>query len=315
MKVTRFFGALVTAFATLSANAGVDVPVSYESAAETKAVAPAVNPAPVKQTPKASSTPRSMPISTTGYQVGAETMALPGLGVLPGNAKSELQDNVIRVTSNKTEVIDISATLTNRIATPFPAPKAILLDGGATVQAEGQSLYIALDGSPNPVALYVTGSEPNDPVVSLTLMPHSLPPQTIVLQLDGLDKTIGGSSTDVQGASPNSPIYTERLVGIMRSVALGQTPEGFVKGLLPTAAADFGSFVAVPLARFSSSDYDVYRYRLVTNSVNTIELDEASFATKGVRAVAFFPSALIAKNVPTEVLVIADKKATVVGSR
>src|SRR5690606_13051235 len=106
MKVTRFFGALVTAFATLSANAGVDAPVSYESAAETKAVAPAVNPAPVKQTPKASSTPRSMPISTTGYQVGAETMALPGLGVLPGNAKSELQDNVIRVTSNKTEVID-----------------------------------------------------------------------------------------------------------------------------------------------------------------------------------------------------------------
>lgn len=247
-----------------------------------------------------------------GYQISGQSLPLPGIGLIPGAAKPEQENNVIRITSNKTEVVDVSATLTNRIATPFANPKAILLDGGATVTADGQSLYVALDGSPNPVALYVTGSDSNDPVVSLTLMPQSLTQQTIVLQLDGLDKTSSNRQPGREENS-NSPIYTERLVSILRSVALGDTPEGFVQGRLPLAAANLGNFTAIPLSRFSSSSYDVYRYRLVTDSRTTIELEEAAFASQGVRAVAFFPSALIAKDVSTEVYVVADKKATVQG--
>lgn len=259
--------------------------------------------------------PKAVPIRTVETLPNSPSLPLPGVGVLPGSIKPELEDNVIRITSNRTEVVNVSATLTNRIATPFTSPKAILLDGGATVTVEGQSLYVALDGSPDPLALYVTGSEPNAPVVSLTLMPHSLPPQTIVLQLDGLDKTVAGGGSSTRADNPSSPIYTERLVSILRSVALGETPEGFVQGRLPVAAADFGNFTAIPLARFSSSAYDVYRYRLVTESANTIELEEAAFATEGVRAVAFFPSALIAKGVQSEVYIVADKKATVAGGR
>lgn len=242
-------------------------------------------------------------------------LPLPGLGVLPGSAQSELENNVIRVTPSRTEVVNVSATLMNRIATPFAAPKAVMLDGTSAVTAQGQSLFVALNGSPDPVALYVTGSDPNDPVYSLTLVPQTMPQQTIVLQMDGVAKGGGVGGSPGRDDNPNSPIYTEKIISILRSVALGKTPEGFVEGRLPSAVGNFGTFTAIPLSRVSSSTYDVYRYRLVTESETTIELNEAAFASKGVRAVAFFPSALIARNVPTEVYVVADKQATRAGGR
>lgn len=323
MKLHKLLGALLALALSLPAFADADITNASQQSATPVAVetkpAPAPVPVEAKQPARQNIAPvripKSVPITTTGYQGGGAALPLPGVGVMPGKVKPELENNVIRVNSNRTEVISVSATLTNRIATPFANPKAILLDGGATVTADGQSLYVALDGSPDPLALYVTGSEPNDPVVSLTLMPQSLPPQTIVLQLEGLDKTVVGGGAAGREENPGSPIYTERLVSVLRSVALGKTPEGYVEARLPVAAADFGTFTAVPLARFSGASYDVYRYRLVTESTVTIELEEGAFASEGVRAVAFFPSALIAKNISTDVFVVADKKATVQGAR
>jgi conjugal transfer pilus assembly protein TraK len=259
--------------------------------------------------------PRSIGAKSGGASAAHAELPLPGLGVLPGATQPEFENNVIRVTPSRTEVVNVSATLMNRIATPFAAPKAIMLDGAGTVTAQGQSLFVALNGSPDPVSFYVTGSDPNDPTYSLTLVPQSMPQQTIVLQMDGAAMSGGVGASVGRDDNPNSPIYTEKIISILRSVALGKTPEGFVEGRLPSAVGNFGAFTAIPLSRVSSSTYDVYRYRLVTESETTIELNEAAFASQGVRAVAFFPSALIARNVPTEVYVVADKQATRIGGR
>lgn len=243
---------------------------------------------------------------------GAIELNLPGVGTMPGSAP-ELDDNVIRVTSNRTHLVNVSATMTNRIATPFETPKAIVAEDVATVERVGQSLYVATTSEPGPIALYVTGANANDPVVSLTLIPKSMPPQTIVLQLDGIQ-----GSTD-SGASrrddARSGAYSERIVAVFRSMALGKIPQGFTQGLLPKASVSLGGITAYPISRYSGPGYDAFRYRIETASPEAMEMEESAFWSKGVRAVAFFPSAVVAKGRPTEVFVLSDKTATSVGSR
>lgn len=248
-----------------------------------------------------------------GPKAGVASLSLPGVGVMPGDSP-ELQNNVIRVSSDRTQIVNVSGTLTNRIATPFQKPKAILLDGDASIKAVGQSLYIAPNGNPAPISLYVTGAGTNDPVVSLTLVPKSMPPQTIILQMDGPANPTGAEG---YGAALNentkSDVYTESIVGTLRSLALGKVPQGYAEGVLPKAVANMGSVVAVPLARYSGPFFDVYRYRVEAIVNGTLEMEESAFWTKGVRAVAFYPTGLVARNRPTQVFVIADKSATETG--
>src|SRR5690606_13637027 len=103
MKLNHIF---IAVLACASSFASFAIPVVPDSAApkqaETVAVAsaPAVQPEKIsaKPTPKARAA-KSVPIKTTGYQAGAEALPLPGVGVLPGNLKPELENNVIRITS------------------------------------------------------------------------------------------------------------------------------------------------------------------------------------------------------------------------
>lgn len=241
---------------------------------------------------------------------GQKPLPLPGLGVVPGT-KPEQKNNVLRVNSDKTEIVRVSGSLTNRISTPFAAPKAIFLNGNVTIHPEGQSLYISTGDSLEPVSLFVTGSGENDPVISLTLVPtYDLPPQIIVLQLDDNEYSqLSSKNTLTRQEDARSPIYTERIVGVLRQIALDQTPAGFAKGDLPLAALNLGPIAAIPVSRYSGQSFDVYRYRLEALVNYQIELEEASFWQDGVRAVSFFPSAIVGPNRSTEVFVVSDKSA------
>ncbi len=246
-------------------------------------------------------------VPPAGPRAGVPETVLPGVGVMPGDSP-ELQSNVIQVSSDRTHIVNVSGTLTNRIATPFQNPTAILLDGVATVDAVGQSLYVAPNGSPDPISLYVTGDGPNDPVVSLTLVPRSMAPQTIVLQLDGASAPSMASDGRVDNAQ--SDVYTERIVATLRSLALGKVPSGYAEGALPKAVANMGRVAAIPLARYSGPSFDVYRYRVESIVDGVVEMEESAFWTNGVRAVAFYPSGTVSRGKPTQVFVIADKSAT-----
>lgn len=252
-------------------------------------------------------------IPPPGPKHGVQAQTLPGVGVMPGDSP-DLENNVIRVSSDRTQIVNVSGTLTNRIATPFEKPKAILLDGAASVKAVGQSLYIAPNGNPAPISLYVTGNGTNDPVVSLTLVPKSMPPQTIVLQMDGpINPASGGAQASGRKENTQSEVYTESIVATLRSLALGKVPQGYAEGILPKAVANMGSVVAIPLARYSGPYFDIYRYRVEAIVNGALEMEESAFWAKGVRAVAFYPTGVIAKNKPTQVFVVADKSATEVG--
>lgn len=288
--------------------------VVVTEAQETIDISSSAQPAPVAAQVRQVIEPRPQPVKTlpkgkTALE-GQQAMPLPGLGVVPGT-KPEQKNNVLRVNSDKTEIVRVSGSLTNRISTPFAFPKAIFLNGNVTVEPEGQSLYISTGDSLEPVSLFVTGDGENDPVISLTLVPtYDLPPQIIVLQLDDNEYSQARSNNSLERAEDaRSPIYTERIVGVLRQIALGETPAGFAKGDLPLAALNLGPVAAIPLSRYSGQNFDVYRYRIEALVNYQVELEEAAFWQDGVRAVSFFPSAVVGPNRPTEVFVVADKSA------
>ena len=246
--------------------------------------------------------PKTMPVKESVEPVPAKKkakeQALPGIGTMPGDPRY-MKTNVVPVRSDRTEVIYISNQYANRISTPFNTPRAVDTKD-AEVTPEGQSLYV-LPKSDKPVALFVTGGNPGDPVVSLTLVPKAIPPQTIVLQMDT------PSTPKDEEALPES--YTGQIRYIMRSVALGRAPEGYSEGALPKAVARMGDLVVVPETRYSGSHYDIYRYRVESVAGEDIELQEASFYQDGVRAVGIFPNLRIKKGEVTSVFVVADKSA------
>nr|WP_158304645.1 type-F conjugative transfer system secretin TraK [Methylibium petroleiphilum] len=231
---------------------------------------------------------------------------LPGLGVMPGE-KQLSRANVIRVQSDRNEIAYVSSSMANRISTPFDAPRVIDTQD-VEYQTVGQSIYLLPKDPEKPVALYITGSNANDPVVSLTLVPKPIPQQTIVLQIDAPLAKGGVTGVDSEPA-PVTDVYSERLRYLLRQVALNKVPEGFAEGTLPNAAAVLPGVSIHPMTRYSGPAYDIYRYR-IRGTGDQVELAEDAFYTEGVRAVAFFPTAVIRKGEETTIFVVADKRAT-----
>lgn len=256
--------------------------------------------------------PPGIPAAGTPVAYHAKTAApkrileqkLPGLGLMPGD-KQATKANVVRVSSDRNEIIYVSAEYPNRIATPYADPK-VIDDDKAVVKAVGQSIYVT-PKSDAPITLFVSGPSPNDPVVSLTLVPKNLPSQTIILQLDEPLAAVGAKPEE---EAPSDNVYTDRIRYVMRQIALGKTPEGFAEGALPRAVARMDQLMVIPEVRYSGSSYDVYRYRVENVSDVTVEMDEQDFASDGVRAVAIFPNAILDKGQSTSVFVMADKTAT-----
>ncbi|TCV51517.1 type-F conjugative transfer system secretin TraK [Pseudomonas sp. 460] len=237
-----------------------------------------------------------------------EAQPLPGLGLMPGN-KEEARTNVVRVGSDRNEVVYVSSILPNRISTPFAEPRSVdQQKNDVDISPVGQSLYVTMKPTGKSVALYVTGSNPNDPVISLTLVPKEMPPQTIVLQLDKAQADTGSKSE--ADHAPDSNVYTDNIRYILREAALGKTPEGFSEGPLPSAAANIGNVIAYPKVRYSGPAYDIYRYTILGTTPNDVDLDEGTFYSEGVRAVSFFPTATLRNGKTTEVFIVSDKSAT-----
>lgn len=94
---------------------------------------------------------------------------------------------MVRSTSTATEVVEISSRYMNRISTPFKAPRMIHAESEDVMKvvSDGQQLYVTLGDVTKTIAAHITGSDPNDPVFSLSLVPKNIEAQVLVLQLDG----------------------------------------------------------------------------------------------------------------------------------
>lgn len=222
---------------------------------------------------------------------------LPGLGKLSVDSKLS-RGSVIRTNGDGTETVLISSRFPNRIATPFNNPR-VIGKTNAEVVKDGTNLFISPPKGDAPFAIFVTGSNPGDPVISLTMMPKDIPAQIISLQLDS-----------AQGATRKAPRvegYSQQILDLMRAVATGKTPEGYSEALMPNFVArePQNGLNILPVARYSGSSLDIYKYKV--ESDKDIELSETSFYQKGVRAVSIFPNVVLHKGESTNVFVLADK--------
>ena len=228
---------------------------------------------------------------------------IPGVGAIPGVASAK--NNVVRVGTERNEVVYIAANFPNRIATSFKSPKALGKQGDneEIIKRVGSSLYITPTDL-EPIAIFVIGDKPSDPVFSLTLVPKDLPAQTIIAQLD----SAGSDSTDAKGEiTPSS--YVEKINYLLKQTALGKTPEGYTVGSLPKSVAR-GQFISItPQVRYSGSSYDIYRYLVTATGDSPLELKEDIFYTPGIRAIGFFPKTILQKGEESYVFLIHQRES------
>lgn len=246
----------------------------------------------------------SLPLSgVKSGQGGSKLLSqdLPGLGVMPGDAE-DLRIKSVRVGADRNERIYVSLTQLNKIATPFESPQAID-STGATLKSVGQDIYIQ-PNSDKPLTVYVTNGGQGQSI-GLTLVPSaSLPAQSIVLMPDT------PSNSGVAKAEAEEIIagdYVTRITGLVRSLALGKTPSGFTRSRLPASVITGKELVIEPQQKFAGTSYDLYTYKVRSVSISPLEMKEEAFYNDAVRAVAFFPSALLQTGEETMVYVIADR--------
>lgn len=231
------------------------------------------------------------------------SVKLPGVGQIKGD-DAMFNANVISVRPDRTEVVYISKNFPNRIATPFSVPKMIGADIQDLVTQVGSSLYVQ-PGVQNPLGVFITGSSPGDPVISITLVPKDMPQQTVSLLLDST--TDAGKRPKSKDGSGDS--YTNRLVNLLREVASGRAPAGFSEGALPNAIGRMGNLLVMPEMRYSGHDMDIFKYRIENKGPSALEINEADFYQEGVLAVSAFPNVRLNPGGATFVFIVADKSA------
>jgi len=228
---------------------------------------------------------------------------LPGLGTMPGE-RVDMRVVTVRVGSDRNEAVYVSLNQLNKIATPFNDPQ-IIDATGATLKAVGQDLFLK-PANDTPFTVYVTDGGKGQST-GITLVPRAnLPAQSIVLELDNPSAT---ARTGVQPETEEAVAsdYVSRINSIIRTLALGNVPAGFTKGRLPNSVVTGKELVIMPQHKYAGSTYDVYAYKVRSVSTAPLEMKEEAFYADTVRAVAFYPSAMLQTGEETMVFVIADR--------
>ena len=288
---------------------------------------PASMPMPGRRAPVAQAAPAQAPIAPVAAPPAAPTIAeapapafkqarpqaaapsvpqlqthLPGVGAIQGAKR--LAPNTVRVSENTVEEVMVSSAFPNRISTPFANPR-VIDSSGSDITKDGGSVYIKPVGGA-PVAIFITGDRPGDPVISLLLKPTEVGPQTVVLQLDERQRQSAAIESASEAAQSTPLPYSARLVDVLKQVAVGTVPRGFSGGPVPHSVGRMGDLMLRTESRYSSSELEVYTYWVTNISQREVALDESMFYTEDVRAIAFFPESQLAPSGSTRILVAAQ---------
>ena len=288
---------------------------------------PASMPMPGRRAPVAQAAPAQAPIAPVAAPTAAPTIAeapapafkqarpqaaapsvpqlqthLPGVGAIQGAKR--LAPNTVRVSENTVEEVMVSSAFPNRISTPFANPR-VIDSSGSDITKDGGSVYIKPVGGA-PVAIFISGDRPGDPVISLLLKPTDVGPQTVVLQLDERQRQSAAIESASEAAQSTPLPYSARLVDVLKQVAVGTVPRGFSGGPVPHSVGRMGDLMLRTESRYSNSDLEVHTYWVTNISPREVALDESMFYTEDVRAIAFYPESQLAPSGSTRILVVAQ---------
>lgn len=221
----------------------------------------------------------------------------PGLGVMPGDP-AIVRNKSVKAGVDRNEMLYIAIDYANRISTPFLNPQ-VIDKSDSDIQIVGQDVYIK-PVSVKPIALFITDDTARQ-TISLTLVPKSLPAQTINAVLDNQR-----AGTEADANVPTS--YQGQIATFLQQAAQEKTPPGFTASRLASSVAGTSEVLVFPQIRYSGAVYDIYKYQLVSKSMTTLDLREENFYTdNNIRAIAFSPDAALSPGGSTTLFILKDK--------
>jgi TraK protein. len=209
----------------------------------------------------------------------------------------------IQVQTGKTYAVQVSGVTPNLFMTPFAHPK-IMTDSTAYVKSfyHGSSIIVSVTPS-FPEGVYITGRNPNDPVVSVTLIPKKVPARTYKLTIPGFVPAKAPRIADHNA-------YASVMVALMRDAVLNRVPENYRQS---RRIADLSTPIPISwvgIDHWIGGRYQIESYRLTNNLHQKIDLVENEFYHKGILSVAFYPHHKLYPGESTRLYLVASLPAS-----
>lgn len=225
----------------------------------------------------------------------------------PRILKSSFKPLELIVQPGINQVLPVAIGHFNRIVTPYDSP-FIQTVSNAVIEPHENVVYVATEDE-FPVTLYITpdvGDESH--AISLTLQPSAIPPVEATLKLDGGAAASYFSRKKAQKFEEGHP-YTESIKKMMRSLALGQIPDGY--GIGPMKAGDM-----LPHCDQRGMEYDFlngqylrgHHFHVAVGTVKNrsgemLEVDETACLNGQIAAVAAWPDVYLNPGQTVELFV------------
>ncbi len=203
-------------------------------------------------------------------------------------------------------IVNVSRNYPTIILTPFSDPEILGNEDVSKYGSEiiGSTAVINPKTSKNIWVTVYDLANPRGMPASLTLVPKTgLMSQTINLAIEK------SPAEQVNGLQPASGSFAQTMTNILKDIVMLKVPAGYTVRPLREKFALENGMQTMPVERYSSTEFDVYRYRL-NNTLNTrIEMNEEMFRiNKRVRAASFYPKTTLYPGETTDVLILISKR-------
>ncbi|MEA3411303.1 MAG: type-F conjugative transfer system secretin TraK [Pseudomonadota bacterium] len=238
---------------------------------------------------------------------GSDAVSAPKTGTL-GNAP-----RVLHMVPGVNEIVPISLGHTNRLVTPFVNPDVHTTVSDAAIDVQHNIVYIATDKT-LPVTMYITPHKDESVALSLTLAPRKIPPVQIELKMDAGYGATPGSETARRWEE--SKPYIESIRDVMRGIALGEIPQGYVfretgaKDILPNCAQPAVGYDFENGQVLEGYNFVVFVGTATNRGGSNVEIEERQCATRSTAAVAVWPAYVLGPGQSTEIYVVRRRGET-----
>lgn len=243
--------------------------------------------------------------------IGAEVKPLPKW--VTSSLDRTSGRNQIIVLPGVTEIVRIARGFPNRFTTPFDNAEVVTTDENLTHDGVAGSVIVAT-AADRPIGIFIQDKN-SDRAIPLVLIPEDIPQRDIRLLLDDSwgppqlrNIPDNSNSTPPSGQSE----YVEYLKSIMRSLALGDIPDGHALSPLQPEAAPVCQMPGLSLRlgqMLEGSRSRIAIYKATNQSQGSIPVQEAGCYRSGVLAVSAFPRPVLEPGQDTEVYVVLRKDA------
>lgn len=254
-------------------------------------------------------------INTANREAKAESELAGRLGAAatsfpqPDVSDTKATSRILTVKPGMNEIIPMSVGHTNRFVMPFSSPQ-IRTTSNASFDVDGRVVYVTSSDEGRPVTVFVTEKGDSEFALSLTFVPKRMPPVEVTLKLDSEYAAHSYRPNAKAQKWETSHPYLTTLREVLRSVALGEMPQGYTVQNNPSMEGFSGC--NQPGLHFdfaSGQSVDGHQLRVnvgvVTNtSDQTIEFREPSCADFNVKAVTSWPYSLLEPGQRSEVYVV-----------